>query len=33
VPRQPGFHLRVLVGGVVVNDGVDRFALRHGGFG
>jgi hypothetical protein len=33
VPRQPRLDLGVLVGGVVVDDGVDRFALRHGGFG
>jgi hypothetical protein len=28
-----GLHLRVFVGGVVINDGVDRFALWHSGLG
>ena len=30
VADQPGTHLGVLVGGVVVEDGVDQLAGRHG---
>ena len=32
-PCQPGLHLRVFVGGVVVNDGMDRPILWHCGLG
>ena len=31
VPLQPGADLRMLVGGVVVGNGLDQFAGRHGG--
>ena len=31
VPGEPGTHLGVLVGGIIVEDGVDQLAGRHGG--